>query len=134
MAKHISFTNIVIGVQYSRPELAEVWGYETYHALARGVVTPREDNKIILFVTEEKQVSATAYEDSLAGDRLYWEGPNDHFAEERMLKANEKDEEIHLFHRSKHHADFIYLGRLRVVNCERFSNRPSCFTFELLDA
>ena len=31
-----------------------MWGYASFHAIARGVVTPKDDNKIVLFVTEEK--------------------------------------------------------------------------------
>jgi hypothetical protein len=51
----ISFAKITKGATYSRQVLAELWGYSNFHAIARGVVTPRDDNKIVLFVTEEKQ-------------------------------------------------------------------------------
>ena len=51
----VSFSEIKIGQTYTRPKLAELWGYAGYQALARGVVTPKDDNKIILFVTEQKQ-------------------------------------------------------------------------------
>jgi hypothetical protein len=58
----ISFANISKGATYSRQVLAELWGYASFHAIARGVVTPRGDNKIVLFVTEEKQPSAEQYD------------------------------------------------------------------------
>ena len=54
-------------------------GYTGYQALARGVVTSRGDNRIILFVTEDKQAFQEQYEDRLSGDTLQWEGPTDHF-------------------------------------------------------
>src|SRR3712207_3948142 len=87
LAMPVSFDTIVVGETYSRNELAELWGYASMHAIARGVVTPRDDNKIILFVTREKQASSEQYEDELSGGKLRWEGPNDHFAEDRMLAA-----------------------------------------------
>ena len=71
----ISFLEIKKGSSYSRQTLAELWGYTSFHAIARGVVTPRKDNKIVLFVTEEKQSSAEQYADRLSGDILEWEGP-----------------------------------------------------------
>ena len=49
----ISFAKIAKGSNYSRQALAELWGYTSFHAIARGVVTPRNDNKIVLFVTEQ---------------------------------------------------------------------------------
>ena len=57
----VEFKNIVIGCAYSRQKLADLWAYASAKALQRGVVTPRNNNKIILFVTEEKSCSATPY-------------------------------------------------------------------------
>jgi hypothetical protein len=96
----VTFASINKGLTYSRHELAALWGYASFHALARGVVTPRDDNKIVLFVTEEKQSSAEQYADRLVGGALEWEGPTDHFAEDRMLKATSTGDQIHLFHSS----------------------------------
>jgi len=93
----VSFAQVAVGNAYSRKELARLWGYASIHAIARGVVTPRGDNKIILFVTREKQESAEQYEDELAGNELRWEGPTDHFAEERMLASAQSGDELHLF-------------------------------------
>ena len=123
----ISFAKITKGSSYSRQTLAELWGYTSFHAIARGVVTPRNDNKIILFVTGEKQSSAEQYVDRLSGNTLEWEGPTDHFAEDRMLKAEANSEEIHLFRRERHHSDFIYCGHLKILSHAPHSNRPSHF-------
>ena len=84
----VSFARITRGAEYSRNTLADIWGYSSYHAIARGVVTPQGDNKIILFVTEEKQDSLEQYADRLDGNLLYWEGPNDHFALEHVGKGS----------------------------------------------
>jgi hypothetical protein len=128
----VSFAQIAVGETYSRNELAELWGYESFHALARGVVTPRDDNKIILFVTQEKESSFEQYEDALADRVLRWEGPKDHFAEDRMLAAGQSGNEIHLFYRAKHREDFVYQGKLQVVSCERYTDRPSKFVFNVV--
>ena len=128
----VSFTQIAKGSSYSRQTLAELWGYSSFHAIARGVVTPRDDKKIILFVTEEKQASAEQYADRLSGNTLEWEGPNDHFAEDRMINAEASGDEIHLFHRKRHHRDFTYLGRLKLLGNTLYSNRPSRFRFVVL--
>jgi hypothetical protein len=127
----ISFAKVKKGASYSRHALAELWGYASFHAIARGVVTPRDDNKIVLFVTEEKQASAKQYADRLVGNNLDWDGPTDHFAEDRMLDAASSGEEIHLFHRKRHHSDFTYCGRLLVVSHVLRSDRPSHFKFRV---
>jgi putative restriction endonuclease len=130
----VSFQDISVGSKWSRKNLASLWGYRAYQALARGVVTPAKENKIILFVTEEKQASATNYRDVLQEDILKWEGPTDHFAEERMINAKERNDEIHLFHRPRHHMDFEYQGQLRVMQVEPHQSAPSKFVFEILDS
>ena len=128
----ISFAKISKAASYSRQQLAELWGYSSFHAIARGVVTPRGDSKIVLFVTEKKQSSAEQYADRLIENTLEWEGPTDHFAEGRMLNAASSGEEIHLFHRERHHSDFTYCGQLAVVSQALHTNRPSNFTFKVI--
>jgi hypothetical protein len=127
---NISFNALELGHTYDRQELADLWGYAGAEALKRGVVTPREDNKIVLFVTENKAPSATQYEDRLNGDLLEWEGPNDHFAEDRIINADIANDEIYLFHRVNPNEKFTYHGRLRFINVERQTSRPSRFTFK----
>lgn len=87
----------MVGRAYSRPTLAELWGYRSYHAIARGVVAPRGQNVIVLFVTRDKQESLEQYEDRLTASSLHWEGPTDHFAEDRMVSAALVGDELHLF-------------------------------------
>lgn len=127
----VSFSKITHGSEYSRNTLADIWGYSSYHAIARGVVTPQYDNKIILFVTEEKQDSLEQYADRLDGNTLHWEGPNDHFGESRMLHAATSGDEIHLFYRARHHTDFMYMGRITVVGYTAHTTRPSQFTLKI---
>lgn len=127
----VSFNGIIRGREYSRNQLAKIWGYASYHAIARGVVTPQGTNKIILFVTQEKQDSLEPYADRLIGNVLHWEGPNDHYAEQRMVSAHRRGEEIHLFYRIRHHMDFTYMGAISVIDKNLHSSRPSEFTFQV---
>lgn len=128
----VNFNEITVGDTYSRHDLARIWGYSSFHAIARGVVTPADDRKIILFVTEKKQNSAEQYSDKLAGDVLEWEGPTDHFAESRMVNASRTGEQIHLFYRTRHHTDFIYAGTLRVIDKQLLTDAPSRFIFRIV--
>lgn len=123
----VSFSDIHSGETYSRPTLATMWGYAGYQALARGVVTPRDDNKIILFVTKDKPEWVEQYDDDLSGNILHWEGPSDHFAETRMLEASTNGDEIHVFYRDRHHSDFTYEGQFVVASARIFSDRPGVF-------
>lgn len=129
----VSFDLLTIGESYSRVFLAEIWGYAAYQALARGVVTPKGDSNIILFVTSEKQESLAQYTDKLINEYLHWEGPNDHFAETRMINARFNNEEIHLFYRAIHHSNFTYFGKIEVIDVEVETKRPSRFIFHLND-
>ncbi len=128
----VSFGSISVGTSYTRNDLAKLWGYAGIAALSRGVVTPADDNKIVLFVTHEKRPGDEQYEDELVGSVLLWEGPNDHFAEDRILDHQKAAVEIHLFYRAQHRDAFTYCGKLGLYCCQRFSDQPSRFVFRLL--
>jgi len=53
-----------------------------------------------------------------------WDGPTDHFAEDRMLGASRDGDEIHVFYRLAQRDPFEYLGQCRVVNCQRHGDHP----------
>lgn len=129
----VSFDSVRLHQSYSRHDLAGLWGYNGIQGLSRGVVTPGGQPLIILFVTREKQDSYEQYENRLVGTALHWEGPVDHFAEDRMLNASELGDEIHVFYRDKHHTDFEYLGRARVRDQQLAAESPSRFVFALID-
>ena len=93
----VTFDRLIAGEQYSRPELATLWGFATYNAIARGVVTPAGDNKIVLFVTREKQEALTQYQDRFESDRLHWEGETNHANDNRVVNAAGAGDEIHRF-------------------------------------
>ncbi len=128
---NVSFDSIYVGEVYSRRQLANLWEYKGIQALSRGVVTPQKTNKIILFVTKEKQKSATQYHDFIQNNQLFWEGPNDHFAEERIVKSSHSGDEIHLFYRERYNIDFTYYGLLVPIPNQFRSGEPSRFVFTI---
>jgi hypothetical protein len=55
----VTFDQISLHETFSRRKLAKLWGYAGYEAIARGVVTPAEDTKIVLFGTGTRVLSST---------------------------------------------------------------------------
>ncbi len=127
----VDFSTLRIGREYDRPRLAELWGYESFQALSRGVVTPAGTNYIIFFVTKEKQSSLTQYTDYLDGQTLNWEGEEKHGSDGRIVSAKKKGDEIHLFYREIHHSPFTYYGQISLVSSTLRLGVPSSFVFTL---
>jgi putative restriction endonuclease len=126
---NVSFDQLRLNASYSREHLSELWGYRGFQALCRGVVTPASQRCIVLFVTRDKQSSARQYEDRLEGEHLYWEGPADHWGEERIVNSQHQGDEIHLFYRDRHHSDFKYLGEVLFEKISPSLEAPSKFVF-----
>lgn len=119
-----------IGQQYSAVQLAYMWGYKSHHPLVKGMVTPSGMNIVILFVTKEKQVGATPYEDEIKGNILYMMGQERHGSDKRLLEnLNTRKDDIYLFYREFHHTPFIYYGRCFLIDADIKENSPSEFEF-----
>jgi hypothetical protein len=126
----IDFSQIVLGQKYDRPTLATCWGYASHHAIDRGVFTPKNQNIIIFFITNDKQVCLTQYEDHIEQDILFWEGENAHGNDERIVS---RKDEIHVFYRERHHLYFTYEGRAILDTYRIYRDSPSKFKFILID-
>jgi len=126
----IDFTRIVVGKEYDRPYLAKLWGYESFEAISRGVITPKGDNRIVFFITKKKQEHLTQYVDHIEQDMLFWEGEEKHGSDKRIT---EKRDTIHVFFRERHHTPFTYQGRAILLGQRLLVDRPSQFTFQLID-
>ena len=129
----VSFDKINIGQEYERPFLAKLWGYKSYQAISRGVITPAETDYIILFVTKEKQQSQIQYNDYIRGEILFWDGENKHGSDERIIRAFSNNDQIHLFYRSIHHTPFVYYGEIHLLEYQQYTNQPSKFQFSILN-
>jgi HNH endonuclease len=130
MGGMVNFDNIIIDHEYSRPFLADLWGYKSFNAISRGVFTPRDRNIIVFFITREKQETLTQYEDRIDYDTLYWEGEQGHGNDSRIIN---KQDEVHVFYRDKHHSNFLYKGRAILLNYVIHETKPSKFKFLLVD-
>ena len=128
---HVSFQALQFGQSYERPFLAKLWGYQSFHAISKGVVTPINTKHIILFVTKEKQQALPQYNDYIDGNILFWEGEEKHSSDQRILEANENHDQIHLFYRDTHHFPFIYFGRITLTDFQLRENVPSEFAFRI---
>ena len=128
----VSFENLVPSRTYSRTQLAELWGYPGFQALARSIVVPADDNKIILFVTLAKLRHMGDSTDRLIGGTLTWEGPHDHFAEDRLVQAGSTGDQIHVFWRSRQHSAFVYEGQFVLVSYTLHADKPSTFVLKRL--
>src|ERR1035441_6658243 len=108
----ISFESLTVGGSYDRPFLASLWGYKGWAALARGIITPANENLIILFITKEKQKELPQYRDTFDGETLRIEGEDGHSNDERLINSSLNGDEVYLFYREKHHSQFVYEGTI----------------------
>jgi putative restriction endonuclease len=128
----ISFEQIPIGGRFHRKQLAELWGYRSFEAISRGVVTPAGQNCIVLFVEREKEPGRSTYVDFISGDQLFWEGELGHGNDARITQAQKNGVEIHLFYRDLHREPFEYKGPVLVTQFELRESAPSRFVFRII--
>ncbi len=128
---NVNFRDLKFGEAYERPFLAKLWGYQSFHALAKGVVTPVGTNYIIFFVTKDKQDALTQYNDYVDGNMLFWEGEEKHSSDKRVIEAKRNGDEIHLFYREVHHTPFIYFGKISLTDFQPRENVPSEFVLKI---
>lgn len=126
-----TFKSLEFGQSYERPFLAKLWGYQSFHAISKGVVTPANTRFIILFVTKDKQKVLTQYNDYIDGNLLFWEGEEKHSSDKRIIETSKTQDEIHLFYREIHHSPFIYFGRITLTDFQLNENSPSEFVFRI---
>jgi putative restriction endonuclease len=128
---NINFKSLEFGQSYDRPFLAKLWGYQSFHAISKGVVTPVNTKYIILFVTKDKQQALTQYNDYIDGNMLFWEGEEKHSSDKRVVEAHKNQDEIHLFYRETHHSPFVYFGRISLTDFQLMKNAPSEFVLRI---
>lgn len=116
MAGHLDFSEIRVGIRYSRALLARLWELGGPEALKRGVFTPSGGVQVVLFVTQLKDDAMTGYADRLDGAELHWDCDGQRHNVLRMAAqlAAPRDE-IHVFFRDLPGQDFIYCGTARVM-------------------
>ena len=124
------FESLKLFGEYDQKTLAALWGYKSYDAIRRGIVTPANSNVIILFVTEDKVSYATQYRDQLVGNKLYASGETSHMNDKRLASnLNGGKDTIYLFYRSVHHTPFVYYGEVKLIKYIEKTSEPSHFEF-----
>lgn len=124
----ISFRKIFVGQSYDRPMLAKLWGYQDWHAIGKGIVKAIGSDKIILFITGEKQKTLEQYQDDFDGNVLIIDGQKSHRMDRDQINPRH---ETHLFYRKAHHTDFGYYGIVKLVSYELNTGlSPSRFVYK----
>ena len=78
----IDFSNIEVGSEYSRSQLAKILGHKDHNAIRRGIVTPRDQNACVLFITR----AHSEYSDSYDGKTLEMDGERKHGSDARIVE------------------------------------------------
>lgn len=126
----IDFSQLIKGHKYDRNQLAALWGYEDFHAIGRGIVTPKNEKTIILFVTEKHQPTSTQYDNRFDGESLWMDGEEKHKNDIRLMNSLHEDD-VHLFYRSENKTPFTYHGQVFLVESETRTTSPSRFLFSV---
>lgn len=121
-----------IGKGYDRKTLAQMWRLAGFQGIGRGVFTPQGERQIFLFVTREREGWMTPYNNFLDDDLLFWDGEKGHRSDDRIANASRNGEEIHLFYRERRLTPFTYHGKVVMIRCNRFTDRPSEFVFNVV--
>ncbi|HZL79099.1 MAG TPA: HNH endonuclease [Candidatus Limnocylindrales bacterium] len=130
----VTFDTIKVGDKLDRTQLAKLWGFKGRQPLDRGVMTPKNDNKIILFIQHEKQIHAKQFTDVFKDDTIQMDGQPSHRTDNRLIHAAERGDEIHLFYRELIKEPFTYYGQVEVdlQKSKIHTDQPSKFIFRLL--
>ncbi|MDD3902495.1 MAG: DUF3427 domain-containing protein [Sphaerochaeta sp.] len=122
---------LVVGEQYSRENLIPILEVQDINAIRKGVVGKKDEDFLMLFVTENKSSDSTQYKDHLIEDTLFWEGETKH-GHDRIITKEERV--LFLMYRNRHHSLFTYKGRLELARFYPRFEEPSKFVFRLIDA
>jgi len=129
---------IKIGDEWTREDLAKLWGYKGRQAIDSGIVMPKGDNKIALLITREKWRHSKQFEDVFDGNTLQMDGQPAHRSDYRLINAAEHGNEIHLFYRDayyqKDHSSqpFTYRGKVILQSHKKNTGKPTTFFFKIL--
>ena len=107
------------GQVYTRAELRKLFGVNDA-TINTGVFSPKGYNSIWLFITKQKTPDRTAYEDSLEGDTLYFQGQTSGRTDRKIIEHEAQGIELMLFYRREKYeypgAGFSYEGTFRYVS------------------
>ena len=122
---NLDFSSLKAGQNYTRAELAEIWGYDGTKGIERGIVTPKDSNVVILFTTKEKEKDVTQYVDTFEDGQLIIDGQESHMTDKAIMNPSAR---FYSFYREKKKENgksvpFTYQGEAKLVK-EKSVIRP----------
>jgi 5-methylcytosine-specific restriction protein A len=112
-------TRLEEGQVYTRADLREKFGTSDA-TINNGVFRPQGLDSIWLFVTENKGVNQTQYQDLLTGDVLHWDGQLSGRTDKWIIDHHNDGVELLVFYRKSKAefpgSGFRYLGRFRYMS------------------
>lgn len=129
---HEELNKLEIFSKYTQKELAKLWGYKSYDAIRRGVVTPSGEDIIILFLTLGKGSETDANTNRIEGSELYMCGEEKHGHDKRINdNLTTPKDKIYLFMRDSDHSQYVYYGEITLIDSTINDTIPSLFKFEV---
>jgi len=117
---------------YDTQTLANMVGYEDYHAIGKGMITASDKDYILLLVTKEKRSHVTQYIDELVNNCLYIQGQEKHGTDKRIDDNLSKNhDKFYLFYRDRFDLPYTYYGRVFLIGSKMNKDEPSRFEFIL---
>ena len=129
---HKDFDSLKLFGEYDLKTLAELWGYQSYDAIRRGIVTPSGSKIIILFITLTHTSDATKYTNTREGSLLHMCGELKHGNDDRiMANLTNPQDMFYLFLRDEENVPFKYHGPVTLIKAKRNTTDPSLFDFKI---
>jgi hypothetical protein len=129
----VQFDNIVVGSQWRRSQLTELWGYGDRHALRTALIAPRGQDLLILFITGGDEPAAEPV--IATPERSFlWKEAIPRPTVRRLTRAAKDETPVHLFRRSQGSTAFVYMGRSHVGTLTACTDGAYEVEFRLLKA
>lgn len=126
------FDSLKLFGEYDLKTLAELWGYQSYDAIRRGIVTPSGSKIIILFITLSHSSEATKYTNTREGSILHMCGELKHGNDDRIIANLTNPQDVfYLFLRDEEKVPFKYHGPVTLIKAKRNTTDPSLFDFKI---
>jgi hypothetical protein len=126
----VHFDGMIVGSEWQRSQLAELWGYGAVHALRNTLIAPRGQNVLILFISGGDN-PATQPVGTPDAHCVHWKEVLPHPTVHRLTSAQKEETPIHLFRQSQSSTAFTYLGKAHVGTLAACSDGVHAVEFRL---
>ncbi len=109
----VRFDTMIVGSEWRRSQLAELWGYGSVQALRTQLIAPRGHDLLVLFITDTAEPTGEPA-GSPPADSVHWKAPIPRPTVHRLTRAQQAETPVHLFRRPQASTAFVYLGKSHV--------------------